>query len=47
MLENVGYAGSSGLITGLIVLVAIIPTVFLQWRGKMTRNAVPERAPMS
>lgn len=38
MFTNVGIAPSSGIGAALIVVVSIIPTVFLHWRGKFWRN---------
>jgi hypothetical protein len=34
MLENVGLYGSAGIVAALMVAASIIPTIFLQWRGK-------------
>ncbi|OCL03718.1 MFS transporter [Glonium stellatum] len=37
MFTNVGLAGSAGVATALMVGVSILPTIFLQWRGKLWR----------
>ncbi|KAJ5194256.1 hypothetical protein N7472_006722 [Penicillium cf. griseofulvum] len=38
MFENAGVAPSAGIGSALIVLVSVIPTVFLHWRGKVWRS---------
>ncbi|XHF98333.1 hypothetical protein AWENTII_001889 [Aspergillus wentii] len=38
MFENVGIAGSAGVGSGMIVAVSVIPTLFLQWKGKTWRQ---------
>lgn len=38
MLETVGVAASAGVATAMIVVVSVIPTVFVHWRGKVLRN---------
>lgn len=42
MFEAVGIAASSGICCALIVAVSVIPTIFLQWKGKNWRPAAPE-----
>nr|KAK5448248.1 hypothetical protein LTR18_001336 [Exophiala xenobiotica] len=39
MIENVGLYGSAGIVTALIVVGSIIPSVFLQWKGRSFRHA--------
>jgi hypothetical protein len=38
MFTNVGVANSAGIVAALIVGVSILPTMFLQWRGKTSRG---------
>ncbi|KAJ5171258.1 Major facilitator superfamily domain general substrate transporter [Penicillium coprophilum] len=38
MFENAGIAPSAGIVSALIVLVSVIPTIFLHWRGKIWRS---------
>ena len=38
MLDNVGLSGSAGLMTGLIVAFAVLPVIFVQWKGKKIRE---------
>ena len=33
MFANVGVANSSGIVVAMIVVVSVIPTIFLHWRG--------------
>ncbi|CAG8930050.1 unnamed protein product [Penicillium salamii] len=33
MFEKAGWAGGAGIATGLIVVVSVIPTIIVQWRG--------------
>jgi hypothetical protein len=39
MIENVGLYASAGIVTALIVVGSIIPSVFLQWKGRSFRHA--------
>ncbi|KAI1614676.1 major facilitator superfamily domain-containing protein [Exophiala viscosa] len=39
MIQNVGLYGSAGIVTALIVIGSIMPTVLLQWKGRSFRNA--------
>ncbi|OQE42189.1 hypothetical protein PENCOP_c004G08268 [Penicillium coprophilum] len=38
MFENAGIAPSAGIVSALIVLVSVVPTIFLHWRGKIWRS---------
>ena len=38
MLESAGIAPSAGIATAMIVVVSVIPTGFLHWRGKVWRG---------
>lgn len=38
MLESVGIAASAGIATAMIVVVSVIPTGFVHWRGKVWRS---------
>jgi hypothetical protein len=38
MFTNVGLLGTAGIAVALIVGVSIIPTIFLQWKGKAWRG---------
>lgn len=38
MFETVGIAPSAGVASALIVVVSVIPTIFLHWRGKIWRR---------
>lgn len=38
MLETVGIAASAGIATAMIVVVSVIPTAFVHWRGKVWRS---------
>lgn len=38
MFETVGIAPSAGIGSALVVCVSVIPTIFLQWRGKDWRS---------
>lgn len=33
MFENVGFYGGAGIATALLVVVSVVPTMILQWRG--------------
>ena len=37
MFENVGVAGSSGVCVALIVVISVIPTIVVQWKGASLR----------
>lgn len=37
MIQNVGFYGSAGITTALMVGVSMIPTFFLQWKGHTWR----------
>ncbi|KAJ9500151.1 hypothetical protein LTR99_008399 [Exophiala xenobiotica] len=37
MFENVGLYGSAGITTGLLVAVSLLPTIYLQWKGRALR----------
>ncbi len=37
MLQNVGFDGSAGITTALMVVVSLIPTAVVQWRGQRWR----------
>lgn len=37
MFENVGVAPSSGIASGMIIVVSVIPTLYLHWRGRHLR----------
>ena len=38
MFTNVGLNGSAGLMVGIIVVFAILPTIFIQWKGRTIRE---------
>jgi hypothetical protein len=38
MFENVGIAPSAGIGSALVVVVSVIPTIFLQWKGRGWRK---------
>jgi hypothetical protein len=38
MFTNLGLRGSAGLMVGIIVVVSILPTVFIQWKGRLIRE---------
>ena len=38
MFENVGIANKSGAVVAMIVVVSVVPTMILQWRGKLFRQ---------
>lgn len=38
MLETVGISPSAGITTAMIVVVSVIPTIFVHWRGKVWRG---------
>lgn len=38
MFTHVGVAKSAGVTTALLVGVSVIPTIFLQWRGRTWRQ---------
>jgi hypothetical protein len=38
MFTNVGLSGSAGLMVGIIVVFAILPTIFIQWKGRTIRE---------
>jgi hypothetical protein len=38
MFETVGIAPSAGVASALVVVASVIPTIFLQWRGKIWRQ---------
>ncbi|KAJ5765422.1 hypothetical protein N7520_004981 [Penicillium odoratum] len=42
MFDNVGVAASSGIVCGMIVAVSILPTMFLQMRGRIWRRKEEE-----
>ncbi|KAF9737648.1 hypothetical protein PMIN02_001271 [Paraphaeosphaeria minitans] len=39
MFENVGIANSAGVAVAMLVVVSVVPTLVLQWRGKFFRNS--------
>jgi len=38
MFSSLGLSGSAGLMVGIIVVVAILPTMFIQWKGRSIRE---------
>ncbi|KAI5308391.1 hypothetical protein KEM55_005842 [Ascosphaera atra] len=38
MFANLGLRGSGGLMVGIVVAAALIPTMFIQWKGKSLRQ---------
>lgn len=38
MFENVGIAPSAGIGSAMVVVVSVIPTIFLQWKGRAWRK---------
>jgi hypothetical protein len=38
MFENVGIAPSAGIGSALVVVVSVIPTIFLHWKGQIWRK---------
>ncbi|KAJ5267632.1 Major facilitator superfamily domain general substrate transporter [Penicillium angulare] len=38
MFDNVGIAPSAGIVSAMIVVASVIPTIFLHWRGKSMRH---------
>ncbi|OAQ64368.2 MFS transporter [Pochonia chlamydosporia 170] len=46
MIENIGYARSTAVSTAMIVGVSILPTVLLQWRGRLWRGRGDEKGEM-
>ena len=43
MFENVGIANSAGIATALLVVVSLIPTAVLQWKGHLMRGNMKAR----
>lgn len=37
MFNNVGLYGSAGITTGMLVAVSLLPTILLQWKGRVWR----------
>jgi hypothetical protein len=37
MFEEVGLRASAGIVTVLMIVVAVIPTILLQWKGNKWR----------
>jgi hypothetical protein len=37
MFRNVGLLGSAGIASALMIGVSLVPTIFLQWKGKALR----------
>ena len=44
MFATVGIAQSSGVVVAMIVVVSVIPTIFLHWRGLHWRERREARA---
>ena len=42
MFENVGVAPSAGIACGLMAAISVIPTILLQWKGKLWRGGKGE-----
>jgi hypothetical protein len=38
MFASLGLRGSAGLMVGIIVMFAILPTMFIQWKGRGIRE---------
>jgi len=38
MFTSLGLRGSAGLMVGIIIVVAILPTIFVQWKGRPMRE---------
>jgi hypothetical protein len=38
MFKSLGYSGSGGLMVGIVVVFAVLPTMLLQWRGRTIRE---------
>lgn len=38
MFSSLGYRGSAGLMVGIIIMVSIAPTVYIQWKGRGIRE---------
>ena len=36
-IANLGFAGAAGLMTGLMIAVSVLPSIWLQWRGQAMR----------
>lgn len=42
MFASIGLIGSAGLMVGLIVVFAVLPIVFIQWKGRDIRERIEE-----
>ena len=38
MFTNAGLNGTAGIMVGLIVVISILPTIYIQWKGKAIRE---------
>jgi hypothetical protein len=38
MLSTLGLSGSGGLMAGIVVVFALLPTIFIQWKGRSIRE---------
>jgi hypothetical protein len=37
MFDNLGLNGSAGLMVGILAVFAVVPTMWIQWRGEKIR----------
>jgi hypothetical protein len=40
LIEAVGFPATAGVATAMMVVFAVLPTIFLQWKGHSLRKAV-------
>lgn len=38
MFSSLGLSGSGGLMAGIIAVFGLLPTIFIQWKGKSLRE---------
>lgn len=38
MFASLGLSGSGGLIAGIVFVFGLLPTIFIQWKGKALRD---------
>jgi len=44
MFSSLGLSGSGGLIAGIVAVFALLPTMFIQWKGRSLREKREDRA---
>lgn len=47
MFTGAGLRGSAGIVTGLIIVLSLLPTVLLQWKGQAWTRSRRDKAELA